>query len=112
MARRRNPVRYVEVDRSHDSGSSDFTTGLEEDAVLIGVSVLLVVGLGYLLYQKSQDAANAVVQGAINAKQAASDALTQAIQNALPSLPSTPGSGVPYTPPEGGPDPNTEPGYP
>jgi hypothetical protein len=106
---RRNPehVRYVEVDRG-----DDFTAGLETDAVLIGLTLVIVGGLGYLLYTKSQDAANALVQAVMNAGQSGSTALgsaTQAVQNALPT---TPGSGVPYTPPEGGVDLDTQGGYP
>jgi hypothetical protein len=104
---RRNPerVRYVEVER-------DSTASLEEDAVLIGVSVLIVVGLGYLLYQKSQEAANAVVEAIVGANQSAQQSLGNALSQAANALPTPPGAGVPYTPPEGGLDPDTYGGYP
>jgi len=108
VSRNQGQVRYVEVER--DSSSSGLSlTEVELIGILAGIGIAGFVG--YLLYQKAYETANA-------AAQAVQDALNS-VKEAIPSIPSvsdmlptSPGTNVPFTPPEEPPDLDTPSGYP
>jgi Tfp pilus assembly protein PilV len=95
-------VIYVESRGAGDSGLS--LTEVELGAMVLGVGIIGVVG--YLLYQKASNVA-------ADAYSSASQAISNAAQDAVNALPQGPGAGVPYTPPDEPLDPSsTFPGYP